>query len=383
MTTPFPANTLRSRRQLKDRLFRHVVRTAGLAVLFAVVLIFAYLLFNAVPLLFGSGRLSLAGIFSTTGAGDAVWQPAAAGGDISVFNPRPLIVGTLKASLYALLFGVPLAFMTAIHLSYYASAKTRRRLKPAIEILEALPTVVLGFLAAVWLAPWLMNHLLHALMIGVALALLPPLTASLNIGRGFPVGLMIIAIPVAAAAGFWAAEWLESLLFDRGVAYWLQTNRVVSYSMLNALVVGAVLGISAVPAMFSIAEEALSGVPRHLINGAMAVGANRWQTLSRVVLPVAASGLLAALLIGFGRVAGETMIVLMASGNTPLSDWGPFSGFRSLSATLALELPETSVNGFHFQLLFFLALLLFVTVFILNSVAELIRHRLRTRYRAW
>ena len=140
------------------------------------------------------------------------------------------------------------------------------------------------------------------------------------------------------------------------------------------------MGFAVIPIIFAIAEDAFSNVPRNLVAGSLALGADRWQTVTRVVLPTASPGIFSAIMIGFGRAVGETMIVLMATGNTPIMDWNPFNGFRTLSANIAVEIPEAPHGGTLYRTLFLAGLLLFVITFVVNTVAELVRQRLRERY---
>jgi phosphate transport system permease protein len=141
------------------------------------------------------------------------------------------------------------------------------------------------------------------------------------------------------------------------------------------------MGFAVIPIIFTIAEDSLANVPQHLVAGSLALGATRWQTALWIVLPTASPGIFSAIMIGFGRAVGETMIVLMATGNTPVMDWSIFNGFRALSANIAVELPEAPEGGTLFRVLFLAALLLFVMTFVLNTIAELVRLKLRRKYR--
>ena len=140
------------------------------------------------------------------------------------------------------------------------------------------------------------------------------------------------------------------------------------------------MGFAVIPIIFAISEDAFANVPPNLVAGSLALGANRWQTVTRVVLPTASPGIFSAVMVGFGRAIGETMIVLMATGNTPIMSWNPFNGFRTLSANIAVEIPEAPQGGTLYRTLFLAALLLFVLTFVVNTVSELVRHRLRQRY---
>jgi len=173
---------------------------------------------------------------------------------------------------------------------------------------------------------------------------------------------------------------IESLLFGSDYKSWLTNVFGVRYDQRNALVVGFAMGFAIIPIIFSISEEALSSVPRNLIAGSLALGATPWQTLARLVFVSASPGIFSALMIGFGRAVGETMIVLMATGNTPIMDWSLFDGFRTLSANIAVEIPEAPHGGTLYRTLFMAATLLFVITFFLNTGAEIIRQRLRKKY---
>jgi phosphate transport system permease protein len=152
-----------------------------------------------------------------------------------------------------------------------------------------------------------------------------------------------------------------------------------AYVQKNALVVGFVMGFAIVPIIYTISEDALSTVPQHLRSASLGCGATQWQTTWRVVIPTAASGLFSAVMVGFGRAIGETMIMLMATGNVPIMSTSVFNGFRSLSANLAEELPEAAQWGTHFRLLFFSGVILMVFTFIVNTSAELVRISFRRR----
>ncbi|MDI6978599.1 ABC transporter permease subunit, partial [Serratia sp. Se-RSBMAAmG] len=168
---------------------------------------------------------------------------------------------------------------------------------------------------------------------------------------------------------------------------WLPTQlwpdigeRLAHYEQRNLLVAALAMGFALVPLIFTLSEDALFSVPGALGQGSLALGATPWQTLTRVVLPGASAGIFAALMIGFGRAVGETMIVLMATGNTPVSEGGLFAGLRALSANIAIEMPEAAAGSAHYRILFLSALLLLIFTLVINTVAELIRQRLRQRY---
>ncbi|MFN8548596.1 MAG: ABC transporter permease subunit, partial [Candidatus Eisenbacteria bacterium] len=147
-----------------------------------------------------------------------------------------------------------------------------------------------------------------------------------------------------------------------------------------ALVIAIAMGIAVIPIVFTISEDSIHNVPRALWAGSLALGATPWQTAWRVILPAASPGIFSAVMIGLGRAVGETMIVLMATGNTPILDWRPWNGFRTLAANIAVEIPEAPAGGTLYRLLFLTAFLLFALTFIANTAAELVRQRLRQRY---
>ena len=398
------------------------------------------------------------------------WQ-SSSGTD--VFEPKysliPLIFGTIKATVYALLFAVPIALLGAIYTSEFLHRKVRATVKPVMEMMESLPTVVLGFVAALVLAPiveeWIAAVILSfvsipmGLMLGAyAWQMLPPQLA-LRLGGipkflfmmaaififgfvayrlgpgferalfygdfkawvngdvgtgmpflflvGFPLSFMLVAwgfgrvfghhwrmklrdVP-RETAGRWDFLRWAAFLVAAGVLSWAIAGLLTlsgydprggfidTYSQRNALVVGFVMGFAVIPNIYTLAEDALNSVPSHLRAASLAAGATPWQTAMWVILPVAASGVFSAVMIGMGRAVGETMIVVMAAGNTPVLDWNVFSGLRTLSANIAVELPEAVKDGTLYRTLFLAALTLFVMTFVINTLAELVRQRFRKR----
>lgn len=318
------------------------------------------------------------------------WQSSSADNDFEPkFSLVPLLFGTLKAAFYALLFALPLAIMGAIYTAYFMSPEVRAWVKPGIEIMAALPTVILGFIGGLWLAPIIESELASVLtaLFAVPLALLlsaiawsavpPPMRRRYN--GGFTL-VVIPAIVVSVYLSFQLGPVFENLFFLGDSRAWLREEVGLNYAQRNALVVGLVMGLAVIPPIFSIAEDAIHSVPQHLINGSLALGATPWQTLTRVVLLTAGPGIFAAIMVGVGRAVGETMIVLMATGNTPIMDINIFEGMRTFAANIAVELPETEVNSSHYRILFLTALVLFVITFVFNTMAELVRERLRSRY---
>jgi phosphate transport system permease protein len=151
------------------------------------------------------------------------------------------------------------------------------------------------------------------------------------------------------------------------------------YDQRNALVVGFMMGFAIIPIIYTLTEDALSSVPDHLRSASLGCGATVWQTTIKIVIPTAMSGIFSAVMVGLGRAVGETMIVLMAAGNVPVLDMNMFNGFRTLSANIAVELPEAVQGSAHYRALFLAALTLFIFTFLLNTFAESLRQRVRKR----
>lgn len=413
---------------------------------------------------------------------DHVWQ-STSGSD--AFEPKyglmPLIFGTLKATVYTMLFGTPLALLAAVYSSEFLHPRTKAKFKPTIEIMASLPSVVLGFLAALVFAPVIEDIVPHVLTAAFTIPfvlllaafvwqLLPPhLLVRL---RPLRLTLMFVMLPVGVLAGFGAGPIIESVFFGGDIKGWLAwmpdpaepaetasspyrhaiggwfllllplSALVVAYAcgrfinplvrtftaeysrlttgvshlvkflagtvitlllalglaavmsaadydprglvvgtyiQRNAMIVGFVMGFAVIPIIYTLAEDALSAVPEHLRAASLGAGATPWQTATRIIIPTAMSGLFSAVMIGLGRAVGETMIVLMAAGNTPIMDWNMFSGFRTLSANIAVELPEAVQDGTNFRMLFLAALTLFAMTFLVNTLAEAVRLRFRKR----
>lgn len=318
------------------------------------------------------------------------WQSSSADTDFEPkFSLTPLAFGTLKAAFYALLFAVPIAIMGAIYTAYFMAPAMRSWVKPGIEIMAALPTVILGFIGGLWLAPIIEDKLSSVITIVVVLpvALFVMSLAWSQIPEKMTkrwagwYGLLVTPlIVITAYIAFDIGPILEDVFFNGNSRTWFRDVLGLNYDQRNALVVGIVMGLAVVPTIFSIAEDAIYGVPNHLKNGSLALGATPWQTLTRVVLLTASPGIFSAVMIGMGRAVGETMIVLMATGNTPLMDFNIFEGMRTFAANVAVELPESEVNSTHYRILFLSALVLFMLTFAFNTVAEVVRQRLREQY---
>ncbi|CAM3898112.1 ABC transporter permease subunit [Vreelandella rituensis] len=364
--TPSP-DTLNQRLRLaRDRLATGLITAGGIGVLLAVLAIAVFLLWETLPLLRLGDTLALAKL-------------------------TPLAWGTLKAAFYALLFAVPLALGAAMYSALFMSTRLRHRLKPTLEMMEAIPGVVVGFIAGLIIAPWVERHLAGTLLLVIGL----PLSALLVGVAWHHLGTRLQRTLPLSWAGLWLVPWfvlmivlifwvtpqLEQYLPEGDLRRFLDKQWGIDYATRNAMIVGVAMGFAVIPSIYALAEDALADVPKSLLEGAQALGATRWQALWKVALPTAGPGLFSAVMIGAGRAVGETMIVLMASGNTALFSASPFEGMRSISAAIAIELPEAAPDSLTYHLLILAALALFVFTFLVNTLAEAVRQRLRRRYR--
>ena len=387
----------------------------------------------------------------------------------SKYGLVPLIFGTIKATVYAMLFATPIAILAAIYSSQFLHPLWRARIKPTIEMMASLPSVVLGFMAGLVFAPvlerWLMTVITGLFAVPLTLLVAAHAWQMLPAGVRFRLApwrlpiVGLVALPGGVAFANAIAPWVERLLFEGNVIAWLNgrggsgaggwfiaalplaavavaagVGRFVNpairrasqgwsqsqaaavafavfvggvlataglaaaiavqfdvlgwdirggllgkYEQKNSLLVALGMSFAIIPLVFTIADDALTSVPDHLRSASLGAGATPWQTAVRVILPSAASGIFSAVMIGLGRAVGETMIVLMAAGNTPIMDWNVFTGFETLSAAIATELPEAARNSTHYRVLFVAALALFAITFLVNSAAELIRQRFRRR----
>jgi phosphate transport system permease protein len=302
---------------LVERLVEWCIHALAYSAVAAMVLIFVFIAKEAWPLLTSSeihrevtlGKMWLIQQWPGYDAPEHVWQPVS---EIPKYGVWPLLVGTLKVTVIAMVVAVPLAVGAAVFVSQYASRRTRELIKPVIELLAGIPSVVLGFFALIVMASW----------------------------------------------------FQEVFGFD---------------SRLNAIVAGVALSLAVIPVVFTVCEEALGAVPRSYVEASIALGAARWQTISKVILPAAAPGIAAAVALGLGRAFGETMIVLMASGNAAILSANPAESVRTLSATIAAELAEVVFGGPHYTVLFALAVLLFIITFGINFAGDFAITRMKRR----
>ena len=321
-----------------------------------------------------------------------IWQST---GGTDEFEPKlsmvPLIFGTLKGAFFAMILAFPIALFAAVYVSQFASPKSRAIIKPAVEMMAALPSVVIGYLAALWLAPLLESHLVAFLLAGILLPMIffgfivawnklrdIDTLKKIESGRELVMilPLVVLGVMICGAMG----PYIETLMFGGDLSHWLLESHQILIDQRNSIVIAIALGFAVIPIIFSISEDSLSNIPRTYSAASYALGASRWQTVWKVVIPSASPGVFAATMIGFGRAIGETMIVLMATGNTPIMDFSPFNGMRTLAANIAVEAPEAPVGGTLYRTLFLSAIILFAMTFVLNTAAEVVRHRLRRKY---
>jgi phosphate transport system permease protein len=280
-----------------------IIRGCAFLAIISLVLIFVFIGKEALPVLTSEEirqEVNLQTLFfpqSYEGAPPVFsWQPVS---EKPKYALLPLFVGTLKVTIISVVLAIPLAVGAALYTSEFARPAVREAIKPAIEILAGIPSVVVGFFCLMVLAGWLQS----------------------------------------------AFGWTFRL---------------------NALTAGIGLSLAVIPIVYTVSEDAFTSVPQTYRDGSLAMGASSWQTAWRVVLPAAMPGVLAACVLGFGRAIGETMIVLMASGNAAVLSLLPTDSIRTFSATIAAELGEVVVGSAHYHVLFFIGAFLFVLTFSIN-----------------
>jgi phosphate transport system permease protein len=305
-------------RSARDWIIARFIRVSAWLSISLMFLILVFIAKEALPLLYegdavkevGWSRLFLPQHYGTPDAPlPYSWHPVSTEPKYSLM---PLLLGTLKVTLIAMVFSVPISLASAIFTAEFASRWARETIKPIVELLAGFPSVVLGFFALIVMASWLQS--------------------------------------------------------------------VFNFEYrLNAIVAGWALSLAVVPIIYTVCEDALSAVPRKLREASWALGATRAETTLRVTLPAAMPGIFAGIVLGFGRAIGETMIVLMASGNAAITSWSFTDSTRTIPATIAAELAEVVFGSPHYRVLFFLGLLLFLITFVLNSTGSWVIARLRRR----
>lgn len=319
------------------------------------------------------------------------WQSSSSNDD---YEPKlsliPLIFGTLKGTLFSLLLAVPLAVLGALFTSQFLHPSTKAKVKPIIEIMAALPSVVLGFIGGIWLAPRI-EQVIPGMFLLILVLPLTVITAGAvwhrfpphliaRLPRTAELGFYMLAIVIGFVVALGLSDAMEALMFGGDYRSFFQETMGLDYDQRNAVVIAIAMGFAVIPIIYTISEDAFSNVPRNLSLGSRAMGATQWQTVSKVILPTASPGIFSAVMVGLGRAVGETMVVLMATGNTPILEWNPFNGMRTLSANIATELPEAPYHGTLYRTLFLSAFLLFLITFLVNTIAEVVRERLRKKY---
>ncbi len=299
-----------------ERIAEFVVRLVAMTSIASIILILIFVAREAIPLFTSDSVRSevtpttmVAPGVLADGSHQYMWQPVS---DVPKYNIIPLVVGSLKVTLIALLISTPLSVMAAVYVSEFARRREREIVKPVIELLAGIPSVVIGFFALIVLATWVQNTF--------------------------------------------------------GTEH-----------RLNALVAGIGLSMAVCPLIFTVSEDALRAVPTSYRSAALALGSDKFQMISRVVLPAAMPGILASIVLGFGRAIGETMIVVLASGNAALVSGSVGVSTRTITATIAQELGEVVVGSAHYHVLFALGALLFLSTFVLNLMGERVIHGLRRK----
>jgi phosphate transport system permease protein len=297
-----------------DRLAELVIRVVALTSIIAILLILVFVLREALPLVYDPAvhkEVTPATLIGPRADSSPLftWQPVS---EMPKYNIVPLFAGSLKVTLLALLIAAPFGIGAAVYIAEFAPPRLRELIKPTIELLAGIPSVVIGFFALIVLAAWV-QRIFH------------------------------------------------------------------TDHRLNALTAGIGLAIAVCPIVFTVAEDALRAVPPSYRSAALALGSTRFQTAVRVVIPAAGPGIFAGLVLGFGRAIGETMIVVLATGNAALLSFDVGLSTRTVTATIAQELGEVVVGSPHYHVLFALGLLLFLVTLVLNLWAERFIHRLRAR----
>lgn len=290
-------------RNIKDKVIRKILLGFGLTAVIFIILILVFLMIEGLPFFFEGDGVD----FFT---GD-VWDPS------SPNTPRygilPMVLGTFLVTLDAIVIALPIGIGCSIYLAEIAHPKIRETLKPIIEILAGIPSVVYGFFALVILSTWIDNFL-------------------------------------------------------------------NSTTRLNALTGSIMLAVMMLPIIISLSEDAIRSVPQEMKEASLALGLSKWDTIRGVVVPAALSGITAAVILGVARAIGETMTVLMATGNAPVISFDMLSSMRTMTATIAIEMGEVPFGSTHYHSLFAVGIVLFAITFIVNFIADRVMKRFREKY---
>lgn len=315
-----------------------------------------------------------------------VWQSAASSNQqIAKYSLVPLIIGSLKASFLALLVAVPLSFGSAVYTAYFAPSRVRNIIKPCIEMLEAFPSVVIGFIAVVWLLPMTNFNLAAILLLLMVSPALIFVTAFLHMHLhrfSLPKSLERMRLLIAVGIFFLFLTVVFQVIVIATHAITQNQYEVLADIALpkTAIIVAVALGLAITPTIYTLIDDALYEVPDGVKQASFALGANDVQTLVHVVLMVALPSIISAIMLGFGRAFGETMIVLMITGNTPIPEWDLFAGLRTLTANITIEMPTAQLDSNLYHVLFVTAALLFAFTFIINTIASFLKRRIRRVY---
>ena len=291
----------KSKSSLKEKVIEKALLFCAALSVVVVVLIFAFLLSQGAP---AFGEIPLADfLFGTR------WQPTSV---VRLeFGTLPLVYGTMLVTSIAMAISIPVGIMIAVYIAEVSHPTEKEILKPLVELLAGIPSVIYGFFALVTLGDWI-------------------------------------------------------------VAY------TGTHSRLNALNGGIILAIMVIPTIVSLAEDAITSVPREYREASLALGASKWETIRSILLPASSSGILAGVLLGFSRAIGETMAVLMATGNAAIISFNILDSTRTITATIAIETPEVAFGSLHYNALFALAIYLFLITFAFNLLASVVSKRLRS-----
>lgn len=280
-----------NKQRLKAKIIKYFLQSCGSLSIIIVLLIFLFLFKEAIPFI---GDPGLGGLFHN------IWNPVSF--QQEEFGIIPLITGSILVTLLAIVIAVPFGITGAVYISEVASAREREFLKPFIEILAGIPSVVLGFFGLIVVAPFIKQ--LFGLSNG-----------------------------------------------------------------LNALTGSVLLAFMAIPTIMSISEDAIKSVPAAYKEASLALGASKLETIWKVVVPAALSGIVASVMLGMGRVVGETMAVMMVTGNAPVISFNPFTSVRTMTATIAAEMGEVTIGSHHYMALFWVGIVLLLMTFMLNMVS--------------